>query len=112
MSVSLAKKPLHLAVGAALLLTLGGCVYYDDPYYYDRGYPGSYYDDGYYGDGYYDGYYGPYIGGYWASDGYFYYRDRGHRYYRDSGRHFRRHHFHGGRPFRSERGYRGRRGRH
>jgi hypothetical protein len=103
MRVSQAKTPLRLAMGTALLLTLGGCVYYDDPYYYDRGYPGSYYGAYYDYDGYYDGYYGPYIGGYWASDGYFYYRDRGHRYYRDHGRHFRHHHFRGGRPFRGER---------
>lgn len=113
MGVSLVKRPFQLAVGAALLLTLGGCVYYDDGYYYDRRYPGSY-DGGYYDDydGYYDGYYGPYVGGYWASDGYFYYRDRGHRYFRDRNRHFRRDHFHGGRPFRSERHYRGRDRRH
>jgi hypothetical protein len=112
MDASIGKTPLRLAVGAALMLGLGGCVYYDDGYYYDR-YPGHYGGGAYYGggyDGYYDGYYGPYFGGYWANDGYFYYRDRNRRYYRDHNRHFRRDHFHGGRPFRSER-YRGRGGR-
>jgi len=110
------KRPLKLVATAVVLLSLGGCVYYDDPYYYEGYRGGGYYGGGPYGyyDGYYDGYYGPYIGGYWASDGYFYYRDRGHRYYRDHGRHFRRDHFRGGRPFRGERGYRGGRrgGRH
>ena len=31
---------------------------------------------------YYDGYYGPYSGGYWGPDGYFYYLDRNHKYVR------------------------------
>ena len=74
-----------LICAAAGLLLLGACTT----------------SDGYYGRPhssvtlYYDGYYGPYGGGYWARDGYFYYLNRHHRYVRDTHRHFRRHDFDG-----------------
>lgn len=130
MRVSIGKTALGVAAGAALMLSLSGCVYYDDGYY-DRytGYHGGVYEyDGYaryryyHGgaaysyerypyDGYYDGYYGPYYGGYWANDGFFYYRDANRRYFRDHDGHFRREHFDGGRPFRAD-GYHGRRWRY
>jgi hypothetical protein len=102
MRVSIGRTPLRIAIGASLALMLGGCVYYDDGYYYGA-YPRTYYGTYATYDGYYDGYYGPYYGGYWASDGYFYYRDRARRYYRDYNRHFRRDYYHGARPFRSDR---------
>lgn len=109
MRIRMGRAPLGLAAGAALLLMLSGCAYYDyyDPYYggYYRPYYSGYYRPYYgYHSGYYDGHYGPFIGGYWAGDGTFAYRDRYRRYYRDYGRHFRRHSFPGGRPFRY-RGY-------
>ena len=106
-------KPLSLAVGAMLLFGLGGCVGYYGPGYYDPYYGGGYYDDDCdeYGDcddgydlGYYDGYYGPFLGGYWANDGFFYYWDSNRRYHRDHGRHFRHHEFEGGKLLRDERG--------
>lgn len=100
------RTRLSLAVGAMLLLGLGGCVYYPGGYYDRYGYyDGGYEDDCDYDDdcgqydGYYDGYYGPYVGGYWASDGFFYYWDRNRRYHRDHDRHFRHHAFDGGKPF-------------
>lgn len=89
------RRTLLLAMGVALLMPLGGCVYDGGGYYGD-------YDDGYYYDGYYDGYYGPYAGGYWAIDGFFYYwlNDR---YFRDDHHHFRRDHFPGAFRFRGDR---------
>lgn len=108
MRARVGKRLLLLAVGGTLLLGLGGCVY--GPGYYDRydrydRYGDSGYDDNYY-DGYYDGYYGPFIGGYWASDNYFYYWGPNQRYHRDDGRHFRREHFQGAKPFHGDRGRR------
>ncbi len=96
MRTRIGKRPLLLAVGAALVLSLGGCAY---------GGPGGYYDgyyDSYY-DGYYDDFYGPYAGGYWANDGFFYYWSQNQRYHRDDGRHFRRDRFPGGKPFHGDR---------
>jgi hypothetical protein len=96
------KRPLLLAASAAALLALGGCVapggYYGDGYYDGD----DYYGDDYYYDGYYDGFYGPFTGGYWAVDGFFYYwlRDR---YYRDDHRHFQRRQFPGSQRFRGDR---------
>jgi hypothetical protein len=40
-------------------------------------------------DGYYDDYYGPFTGGYWDNDGFFYYYDSGGHRHRDSDHHFR-----------------------
>lgn len=114
------SKPLSLAAGALLLFALGGCVGYYGPGYYDP-YYGGYDDDcDEYGDcddgddylGYYDGYYGPFIGGYWASDGFFYYWDRNRRYHRDHERHFRHHEFEGGKLFRGGRDGRWQGGQH
>ena len=90
------KRSWLVATSVAALLSLGGCVYpagYYDGYYDGYGQGGYYEEDDYY-DGFYDGYYGPYTGGYWAIDGFFYYwlHDR---YHRDDYRHFRRHHFPG-----------------
>lgn len=106
----IAKRVLSLAVGSALLLGLTGCIGYYRPGYYDPyyGYDGPYDDCDGYDDcddeadylGYYDGYYGPFIGGYWADDGFFYYySDRSRRYHRDELRHYRRHSFEGGKAF-------------
>jgi hypothetical protein len=86
------KTAIGFAAGAAMLSVLGGCVAGGGAYYAN--------DDGYvYYDGYYDGYYGPFVGGYWGSDGYFYYQDRDYGYHRDEGRHFRHDHFDGGKAF-------------
>lgn len=95
------RHPISRVVMAAFLLTLAGCVYPGD-YYHDGGPYGGYYGDDDYYDGYYDGHYGPYGGGYWAIDGFFYYwlHDR---YYRDDHRHFRREHFPGAHRFRGDR---------
>ena len=71
-------KRILLAFGAAL--ALGGCA---------EGYGGY----GYYGGGpaYYDDFYGPYAGGYWGHDSFYYYRSRpGGPYVRDETHHFRR----------------------
>ena len=79
-----------LACGAAATTLLAGCA--------SGGYGERVTAVGY--DGFYDDFYGPFNGGYWDNDGFFYYRD-GRGFHRDAARHFRRdaapgfHEFHG-----------------
>jgi hypothetical protein len=82
-----------LALSAIILLT-AGCADYDDRY--AEGAPGPEYDV------YYDGYFGPYPGGYWGDDGYFYYSDDHGGYLRDDAHHFRHERFGNARPFVSQ----------
>lgn len=72
-------KRILLAFGVAL--ALGGCA---------EGYGGYSYYGG--GPAYYDDFYGPYAGGYWGHDGFYYYRNGSGRgpYVRDDAHHFRR----------------------
>ncbi len=86
--------------GAGAIALLSGCVV-DGGYSYQRDPVRSDYTAAS-SAGYYDGYYGTYIGGYWASDGYFYYLDRTHNYRRDDGGHFRRERFQGAKEIRAE----------
>jgi hypothetical protein len=90
MVTSTNKKAVALLLG---VLMLSSCAAYDGYFY-----GGTY-------DGYYDNFYGPYISGYWASDGLFWYRGGDHIYHRDDGSHFRRQRFTGGVQIRGERGW-------
>lgn len=66
-----------LALGA--VVALSGCA---------EGYGGYSYYGG--GPAYYDDFYGPYAGGYWGHDNFYYYRNgHGGPYVRDDARHFR-----------------------
>ena len=84
------KKTLTFLSAVAAVTMLAGCA-----------------SDGYYGTrasysvGYYDGYYGPYPGGYWRGD-YFYYLGPDRHYHRDVHHHFRHRDFSGGHRFRAE----------
>ena len=86
-----------LLIGAtAAGLLLAGCA---DEGYYGPGY-GYGYD--YYGpaDVWYDGYYGPYNGGYWDGDD-FYFQDRDGGFRHDDGGHFSHSQFSGAQRFHS-----------
>jgi hypothetical protein len=87
------RKLAALLISAAALVTISACA---DTYGPGYGVASS----ERYNDGYYDGYYGQPIGGYWASDGYYYYRPAtGQPYVRDDSRHFRRDQGDGFQPF-------------
>jgi len=91
-------KMMLFASGAAAVMLLSACETYDDGY----GYSGHrYYSDvssPY--DVWYDGYYGPYLGGYWGTDGVFFYSDRTGNWLRDDAGHFRHDRWAGARGFR------------
>jgi hypothetical protein len=89
------RLALLLGAGAAAIL-LSACA--ED---YPHGYGGGYgYDQGGPMDVWYDGYYGPYDGGYWDGEA-FYYHDRTRGFMRDDGGHFHHQRFEGGHGFRS-----------
>jgi hypothetical protein len=77
------KSLLAAAAAAGVLCSLTACA---SDYDYAYGPPAVYADVDFMG--YYDDFYGPFHGGYWGPQGYFYYSD-GARFHRDAGRHFR-----------------------
>jgi hypothetical protein len=93
------NKYVLIAASILVLTVAAGCGDdYDNGEYADNGYAVVAPDY----DVYYDGFYGPYPGGYWGDDGYFYYSDDHGGYLRDDGHHFRHERFEGARRFVSQ----------
>jgi len=82
----------RLVLAAAAALTLAAATGCEARYH---GPPG-------YADVYYDGYYGPFAGGYWGDDGFFYYSNGHGGFDRDEGRHFHHRAFEHGQHFHAD----------
>ncbi len=92
------KTGLLAALSLLAVTALAGCAA-------DEGYGAGFYGPPYGGGVYYDGYYGPYPGGYWGDDGFFYYDDGDGRFDRDEGHHFRHQAFEHSERFHADSGH-------